>query len=85
METLTYSMKRWTTDDLIGEVLRRTASDGPALRSVEGVIIRARLAVGDRLLAASESLSGLRPSEASAEIRGTTEMGLADEGGRAAS
>jgi hypothetical protein len=85
METLTYSMKRWTTDQLIGEVVRRTATDGSALRLVEGVIIRARLAVGDRLRAASESLPGLGPSEASAEVRGTTEMGLADESGRAGS
>jgi len=85
METLTYSMKRWTTDQLIGEVVRRTATDGSALRLVEGVIIRARLAVGDRLRAASESLPGFGPSEASAEVRGTTEMTLADAAGEAGS
>jgi len=83
METLTYSMKRWTTDDLIGEVLRRTASDGPALRSVEGVIIRARLAVGDRLRAASESPP--TPAAATAGVAATMEMGLASHGERAVS
>ena len=85
METLTYSMKRWTTDDLIGEIVRRIATDGPALRLVEGVIIRARLAAGDRLRGASQSLRGPGPAMAPAGVGGTTEMGLADDGERAGS
>ena len=83
METLTYSMNRWTTDDLIGEVLRRTATDGPALRLLEGVILRARLAAGDLLRVASEARPG--PAIAPTGVCGTIEMGPADHSDRAGS
>lgn len=83
MNTLTYSMKRWTTDDIISELVRRIATDGPALRFVDKLILRARLADGDRLAAESASLSG--PPAASAGVGGTTEMTFADDAERAAS
>jgi len=42
------SLSRWTTAELVGEVMRRTASDAPALDALQTVVIRARLAEGDR-------------------------------------
>ena len=48
MEMFTPNMSRWTTGDLLGEVMRRTASDAPALHALQTVVIRARLAEADR-------------------------------------
>ncbi len=76
MQTLTYNMERWTTEELIGEVVLRTATDASALRMVEGVIIQARLDAGDRLRA--EEASPLVPGAIAPPVRGTTEMGLAE-------
>ncbi len=81
METLTYNLSRWSTNELVGEVVRRTAADGPALRLVEGVIIRARLAESDRRFAESAMPAELVPAAEGAGVRGTIEMGLADGGG----
>jgi hypothetical protein len=44
---LAYNLGRWTTDELLEEILRRTAADGPALQLLETIVIRARLAEGD--------------------------------------
>ena len=38
----------WTTDELLVEVLERSAGDRPALWLLQGTIIRALLAEGDR-------------------------------------
>jgi hypothetical protein len=51
MQTPTYSLSRWTTEELHDEVMRRTATDGPGLRLLETIVIRARLAEGDHRLA----------------------------------
>ncbi len=80
METLPYTMSRWTTDDLIGEVVRRTATDGLALRSVEGAIIRARLATSDRRLVESQAPLELESKSDPGVVRGTIEMRLAEDG-----
>ena len=78
MQTFTENMSRWTTEELLDEVIRRSASDGPALQLLETVVIRARLAEGDRRLCGGtsqpEAIAGLE----FAGVGGTTEMGLAD-------
>jgi hypothetical protein len=48
MQTLTYNLSRWTTEELVDEVVRRTATDGPGLETLEKVVLRARLAESDR-------------------------------------
>lgn len=83
METLTYNLGRWTTDELIGEVVRRTVTDGPALRLVETMIIRARLAQSDRRFGGGIQPE-LGPLSERAGPRGTMEMGLADDNAGAA-
>ena len=80
METLTYTLSRWTTDELVGEVVRRSAADGPALRSVESVIIRARLAESDRKFRECANPQEASPAIERVGVRGTLEMGLADGG-----
>ena len=39
---------RWTTDELLAEVLKRSAGDRPALQLLQLTTIRALLAEGDR-------------------------------------
>jgi len=77
MEILPNNLNKWSTDELIGEVVNRTAADGPALRLVEGVIIRARLAESDRRFG-----DGTQPELGAAleqaGVGGTMEMSLAD-------
>src|SRR5881397_4021710 len=82
METLTYSLNGWSTEQLVGEVVRRSAADGQALRSVEGAIIRARLAESDSRFAGSSAPAGTGPATETAGVRGTPEMGLANDGGK---
>jgi hypothetical protein len=77
MQSLTYSMNRWTTEQLIGEVMRRMAADGQALRLAEEVIIRARLAVGDRLCGDTGSPPLIAPA---GSVRGRIEIGRAHNG-----
>jgi len=77
MQTLTYTLSRWTTDELLDEVVRRTASDAPALHLLETIIIRARLAESDRRFADFGTQAQLAPALALAGLRGTMEMGLA--------
>jgi len=79
METLTYTLNRWTTKELVGEVVRRTATDGPGLQLVEGMIIRARLAESDRKFGQFELPAELGPAIEQPGVRGTMEMGLADD------
>ena len=40
MEMFTLNMSRWTTEELLGEVMRRTASDAPALYALQTVVRR---------------------------------------------
>jgi hypothetical protein len=82
MELLTQNLNRWSTRELVDEVIRRSASDGPALQILETTVIRARLAEGDRRFGA-----GTQPELAAAPelasklelvgVGGTTEMGFA--------
>ena len=53
METLTNDLGGWTSDELLTEVLERSAADRPALRLLQGMILRALLAEGDRQYADS--------------------------------
>jgi hypothetical protein len=78
MQTLTQNMTSWTTQELLDEVMRRTASDGPALHLLETVIIRARLAESDRRFADFGTQAELQSAPARAAVRGTMEMGLAN-------
>jgi hypothetical protein len=77
MELFTPNLSRWTTDQLVGEVMRRTAKDTGALQALQAVVIRARLAEGDR-----RSVGGIQPALSAtsnlAGVGGTTEIGLAD-------
>ena len=78
MYTLTDNLNGWSTEQLMGEVVRRTAADGPALRLVDGVIMRARLAQSDRRFAESATPAEPEPAMERAGVRGTIEMSLAD-------
>jgi hypothetical protein len=79
MQTLTQNMTRWTTQELLDEVMRRTASDAPALHLLETIVIRARLAESDRRFADLGTQAELRPDPEQAGVRGTMEMGLAND------
>lgn len=51
MEALANDLSGWTTEDLVSEVLKRSAEDRPALRLLQGNILRALLADSDRKVA----------------------------------
>jgi hypothetical protein len=76
MDMLTHNFSRWTTQELLGEVMRRTAADGPALEALQTVVIRARLAEGDRRAQFGTQVE-LAPASERAEVAGTMELGLA--------
>ena len=78
MQTLTHTLRSWRTEDLVNEVVRRTATDGPALAAVEGVIIRARLAESEGRFAQTAFPEALMSTIEGAGVRGTVEMVLAD-------
>jgi hypothetical protein len=77
MEMYTPNLSRWTTEELVGEVMRRSAADAGALKALQTVVIRARLAEGDQRFA-----GGTQPELAAtlgfAGVGGTIEMGLED-------
>jgi len=75
MEMFTLNMSRWTTEELLGEVMRRTASDAPALYALQTVVLRARLAEGDRR-SDFGTQSELVPAGERAGVAGTMELGL---------
>jgi len=75
MEPLTHNLHRWTTEELLGEVMRRTALDAPALHALQTVVIRARLAEGDRR-SDFGTQSALVPEPERAAVAGTMELGL---------
>ena len=77
MQLFTPNLSRWTTEELMGEVMRRSAGDGGALQALQTVVIRARLAEGDRHSAGGTQPELSATSEFSA-VGGTTEMGIAD-------
>ena len=77
MEVFTPNLSRWTTEELVGEVIRRSAGDGGALQALQIVVIRARLAEGDRRFACGTQPELSATSEFSS-VCGTTEMGLTD-------
>jgi len=47
MDSLPNNLDRWTTDELLAEVLNRNAADRPALRLVHKTIIDALLTESD--------------------------------------
>jgi hypothetical protein len=47
MRNLASDLNGWTTDELLVEVLRRSAADRPALQLLQIKMIRALLAEGD--------------------------------------
>lgn len=49
--TAVSNLDGWTSDELLAEVLERRAGAAPALRLMQGVILRARLTAHDRSLA----------------------------------
>jgi len=51
MEALASDLTGWTTADLVSEVLKRSAEDRPALRLLQGRVIRALLAETDHKVA----------------------------------
>jgi len=79
MQTLTQNMTRLTTQELLDEVMRRTASDAPALHLLETIVIRARLAESDRRFADLGTQAEFGPDPEQAGVRGTMEMGLAND------
>jgi len=80
MQTLTQNMTRLTTQELLDEVMRRTASDAPALHLLETIVIRARLAESDRRFTDLGTQAKLGPDPEQTAVRGTMEMGLANDG-----
>jgi hypothetical protein len=77
MQTMTQNLNRWTTEELLDEVVRRTATDAPGLELLQTIVIRARLAESDRRLGGGRQ-SELGPVRQAVGVRGTLEMGLAD-------
>lgn len=53
MKSLVNNFAAWTTDQLLAEALRRCADDIPALRLMQGKILRGLLTAHDRELAGS--------------------------------
>jgi len=74
MAMFTSNLGRWTTAELVGEVMRRTASDAPGLHALQTVVIRARLADGDRR-ADCGTQSELVPVRERTGVAGTREPG----------
>ena len=80
MESLPHNLSRWTTEELLDEAVRRTATDAPALKLLDTIIIRARLAEGDSRFAGVGTQAALRPVLEAAGVRvGTTGVRLAQE------
>jgi len=52
MQTMTTGLDRWTSDELLTEVIKRSAASRPALRLLETKILNARLAAIDEKTAA---------------------------------
>lgn len=77
MQTLSYNLSRWTTQDLLEEIVRRTATDGPGLEVLETMVIRARLAASDRRFGDATQPELERALELT-NVVGTMEMGIAD-------
>jgi len=49
MNNVTTELKRWTSDELVDEAIKRSAADRPALRRLETMVLKARLAeIDDR-------------------------------------
>ena len=56
MEPLANDLGGWTIDELLAEVLERSAGDKPALWLIQGTIIRALLAEGDRKISCNTAI-----------------------------
>jgi hypothetical protein len=79
MQTLTYNLGRWTTEELLDEVVRRTAKDAPGLQLLERVVIRARLAESDRRFG-DATQAEFAPTLERSGVGGTIEIALASSG-----
>ena len=75
MDPWTHNLSKWTTEQLLGEVMRRTASDGAALQALQTAVLRARLAEGDRQ-SETGTQSELVSAPELAGVAGTMELGL---------
>ena len=82
MEAPTRTISRWTTEELIGEVMWRTRSDASSLALLETKIIRARLAASDRGLAEGTQAEPITVPDLRG-VHGTVEMSLDDGGEKA--
>jgi len=82
MEAPTRTISRWTTEELIGEVMWRTRSDASSLALLETKIIRARLAASDRGLAEGTQAEPTTVPDLRG-VHGTVEMSLDDGGEKA--
>jgi hypothetical protein len=77
IKTLTRDLSGWSTEELLEEVLKRSAADGPALRLLEAAIIRARLAESDRQFLDFGRQQALGQAGEWTGVGGTMEMSLA--------
>ncbi len=75
MEMYTPNLSRWTTEVLLTEVMRRTASDAPALQALQTVVIRARLGEVDRRSDSGKQSELVAVRERDG-VAGTMELGL---------
>ncbi len=82
MEALTRTISRWTTEQLVAEVMWRTGSDAPSLALLETKIIRARLAACDRGFAEATQAEPTTVPDLPG-VHGIVEMGLDDGGEKA--
>jgi len=61
MNNVTTDLKRWTSDELLDEVVERSAADRPALRRLETMVLKARLAEIDDKSAAGRDYADPLP------------------------
>lgn len=77
MQTSTYDLRRWTTEELLDEVVKRSSTNAPGLQLLDTIVLRARQAQCDRRFGDGVQ-SELSPTQARNGVAGTMEMALAD-------
>jgi len=73
------NMGRWTTKNLLAEVLIRSEGDAPGLRALGAMVIRAQLAESDRQAAERDNSAGVGSTTEGAGVMGTTEILIAND------
>ena len=73
------NMGRWTTKNLLAEVLIRSEGDAPGLRALGAMVIRAQLAESDRQAAELGDSTGVGSKAVGAGVMGTTEITIAND------